>query len=113
MSEVHNGNSRSSLESMVQTIVVYAVVIAVALVGGYYLARELIPAPKIGVINLQGAVGSVTANVMAREIQYAREADDIKGVVMIVNSPGGGARRGMIFIIRCVNCASRNRWWPV
>jgi protease-4 len=75
-------------------IVVYAVLIAVAVVGGYYLAQQLVPTPKIGVIRLEGAVGSVTAEVMAREVQYARTADDIRGVLLIVNSPGGGAASG-------------------
>jgi protease-4 len=34
------------------------------------------------------------AEAMAREINYARNADDIKGVVLMINSPGGGAAAG-------------------
>jgi protease-4 len=34
------------------------------------------------------------ANAMAGEINYARKADDIKGVVLVIDSPGGGASAG-------------------
>ena len=94
MSEVHEGSSQSSVESTVQTVVIYLVVIAIALVGGYYLAQYLIPAPKIGVINVQGPIGTATSNVLFREVNYARNADDIRGVIMVVNSPGGSASAG-------------------
>lgn len=94
MSEVPAGDTRSAAESTAQTVAIYLIVIAIALVGGYYLAQALIPTPKIGVIELVGPVGSVTADVMAREVAYAREADDIRGVLLIVNSPGGSASAG-------------------
>ena len=77
-----------------QTIAIWFVVIVVALVGGYFLAQTLIPTPKVGIINLQSQVGGSLADVMAREINYARNADDIKAVVMVINSPGGGAAAG-------------------
>ena len=57
MSEVHEGGSPSSVESTVQAVVIYLVVIAIALIGGYYLAVTLIPTPKIGIIELTGAIG--------------------------------------------------------
>jgi protease-4 len=31
---------------------------------------------------------------MSRELEYARTANDIKGIVMVINSPGGGAEAG-------------------
>ena len=94
MSEVYEGDSRSSVESIVQTIVVYAVVISIALVGGYYLAQSLIPSPKIGVINIEGPLGTISSEILALEINYVRDRDDIKGIVLMVNSPGGGASAG-------------------
>jgi protease-4 len=77
-----------------QTIAIYFLVIVVALVGGYFLATALIPTPKIGIIYLQTQVGSVLVDVMTREIDYARNTDDIKAVVLVINSPGGGAAAG-------------------
>jgi protease-4 len=94
MSEVHEGGNSSSVESTVQTVVIYLIVIAIAVVGSYYLAQALIPTPKIGVIELVGPVGSITEDVLSREVAYARDADDIRGVLLIVNSPGGSASAG-------------------
>jgi protease-4 len=70
------------------------IIVAVALVAGYYLAQTLIPTPKIGVIDLNTQVTDSMAEAMAREIDYARNAYDIKGVVLMINSPGGGASAG-------------------
>ena len=76
------------------TVTAFIVVIALALVGGYYLSQELVPEPKIGIIELNTQVTGSLAEAMAREINYARSADDIKGVVMVINSPGGSASAG-------------------
>jgi protease-4 len=83
-----------SKQSSGEKVVLYAIIIAVALVAGYYLAKALIPTPKIGIIDVGTQVTDTTAETMAREINYARKADDIKGVVLMINSPGGGASAG-------------------
>lgn len=80
--------------SLEQTIAIYLVVIVAVVVAGYYLAQALIPTPKIGIINLQTQVGGLLVDTMSREINYARNAPDIKGVVLVINSPGGGAAAG-------------------
>ncbi len=77
-----------------QTIAIYFVIIVAALVGAYYLAQALVPTPKIGIINLTSPVGSALVEAMYREIDYAIQSDDIKGVVMVINSPGGSASAG-------------------
>lgn len=77
-----------------ERIVLFAILIVLAVIAGYYLAKALIPTPKIGVINLDTQVTDILADVMAREINYARNADDIKAVVLVINSPGGGAAAG-------------------
>lgn len=77
-----------------QTIAISFLVLVAALVGAYYLAVTLFPTPKIGIIDLQTQVGGDLVNVMSRELEYARTADDIKGVVIVINSPGGGAAAG-------------------
>jgi protease-4 len=83
-----------SKQSSAEKVVLYVIIIAVALVAGYYLAKALIPTPKIGVIDVDTQVTDSMADAMAREINYARKADDIKGVVLMINSPGGGASAG-------------------
>ena len=93
MNDVSEGGSRST-EMIVQKVVIYLIVIAVALVAGYYIATALIPTPKIGIVNLVGPVGSITADVMSREINYARNARDLHAVVLVINSPGGSASAG-------------------
>lgn len=81
-------------QSKEQTIVLYVLGVILALVAGYYISTALIPTPKIGIINLQTQVGGVMVEVMSREINYARQARDIKGIVLVINSPGGGAAAG-------------------
>jgi protease-4 len=70
------------------------IVVALAAVAGYYLAVALIPTPKIGIIEVTTQVGGPLVETMTQEINYARHARDIKGVVLIINSPGGGASSG-------------------
>jgi protease-4 len=77
-----------------QTIAISFLVLVAALVGAYYLAITLIPTPKIGIIDLQTQVDGALVNAMSRELEYARTANDIKGVVIVINSPGGGAAAG-------------------
>lgn len=77
-----------------EKIVLAAILIVLAVVAGYYLAKNLIPTPKIGVIYLDTQVTDLLDDTMTREINYAKNADDIKGVVMVINSPGGGAAAG-------------------
>lgn len=94
MSEVQETGQTGAKQSRERMIVITVVVVVAALVGGYYLAMALIPSPKIGVLRVQSQVGGILAEVMSREITYARDRDDIKGVVLIINSPGGGAASG-------------------
>lgn len=89
-----NGGATVSRHSTSERAVLFVIVVAVALVAGYYLAQALIPTPKIGVIDVNTQVTDSMAEAMAREIDYARNADDIKGVVLMINSPGGGASAG-------------------
>ncbi|MEW5960161.1 MAG: S49 family peptidase [Chloroflexota bacterium] len=77
-----------------EKIALYVIGIAVAIVAGYYLALALIPTPKIGIIRVDTQVTDFLAEAMAQEITYARQANDIKGIVMVVNSPGGSASAG-------------------
>ena len=89
-----NSGANTAKRPVAEKVVLYAIIVAVALVAGYYLAQALIPTPKIGVINLDTQVTGFLADAMAGEINYARNADDIKGVVLVINSPGGSASAG-------------------
>lgn len=93
MTQTHEEGSRS-VERTVQRGVIWAILLVIALVAGYYLAVALIPTPKIGIIYLDTQVGGPLVEAMSQEINYARKARDIKAVVVMVNSPGGGASAG-------------------
>lgn len=90
----NNETERAAGRPVAEKIALYVIGIAVALVVGYYLSLALIPTPKIGIIRVDTQVTGFLADVMAQEITYARNANDIKGVVMMVNSPGGSASAG-------------------
>ena len=93
MSETSKKSSKST-KSLLLTVVVFFAVIAIALVAGYYLAMAIIPTPRIAVLNLDTQVTTLLSEVMERQVDYALNARDIKGVVLAVNSPGGGASAG-------------------
>jgi protease-4 len=93
MTQTHEEDSRS-VERGVQRVALWAILIVVALVAGYYLAVALVPTPKIGIIYVDTQVSGPLVDAMSQEINYARKARDIKAVVVMVNSPGGGASSG-------------------
>jgi protease-4 len=94
MAEQNATDQAVARQSRETTIAVSILLIVAALVAGYYLSRALVPTPKIGVINLNTQVTGTLSEAMSREINYARNADDIKAVVMIIDSPGGSASAG-------------------
>ena len=96
MTEVHEGDSTSTVKSQSreQTIAIYFLIIVAAIIGGYYLSVALIPKPKVGIISVETSIGGAFATVMAREVDYAIKARDIKSVVLVINSPGGAAYAG-------------------
>ena len=93
MSEIREERSKST-KSVLRTVIIFFVVIAIALVAGYYLAIAIVPTPKIAVLDLNTQVTTTLSEVMSRQVDYALKARDIKGVVLAVNSPGGGASAG-------------------
>jgi len=71
-----------------QTITNLAIWGIVPLVAGILLSL-LIPRPKIGIIYLNDAIYAYTSQNMLQELAVARDSDDVKAVVLVVNSPGG------------------------
>lgn len=53
------------------------------------LASLLIPHPVIGVIRLNDAIYSYSADALLEEIHYARTHPEIRAVVLVIDSPGG------------------------
>lgn len=77
--------------SPLRLILLLIIVLAIPAAAGLYLAPRLVPAPKVGVIRLNYDITDVTAFEFAEQMAYARDAGDIRAVVVIVNSPGGAA----------------------
>lgn len=82
-----NGRNRSPLMLILTAVLVVIVPLAV----GIFAAPRVVPAPKIGVVRLSFDIFSQTAFEITEQMAYARENDDIKAVVLVVNSPGGSA----------------------
>ncbi len=53
------------------------------------LAASAIPQPVVGVIHLDDAIYSYTAQEMITQIEYAIEHPEVRAVVLALNSPGG------------------------
>jgi protease IV len=77
--------------SPLRLILLLFIVLAIPAAAGLYLAPRLVPIPKVGVIRLNYDITDVTAYEFAAQMAYAREAGDIRAVVVILNSPGGAA----------------------
>jgi len=75
-------------------VVVWVVVIAFSTLGGYYLSRTLVPKPKVGVIHYVGTIGDIDVAWTRAWFDYVRRHPEIRALVLIINSPGGGATSG-------------------
>jgi protease-4 len=60
----------------------------VPLIAGALLATQ-IPQPAVGIIYLDQAINGYSARDILRQIEYAREDNDIRAVVLVLESPGG------------------------
>ncbi|MCG3208334.1 MAG: hypothetical protein FOGNACKC_01937 [Anaerolineae bacterium] len=94
MSESNETVQATETTSRETAIVISILVIIAAIVAGYFLAQQLIPTPKVGIIHLDTQVTGTLAEAMSAEINYAIHADDIKAVVLDIDSPGGSASAG-------------------
>lgn len=76
------------------SVVVWVAVIAFGVVAGYYLSRQLVPEPEVGVIQYSG---NIDRNDVVRTrdwFDYVNRHPEIRALVLIINSPGGGATSG-------------------
>jgi protease-4 len=66
------------------------ILILLTLVFAYFLAGAVIHQPEVGVIKINTPIMSMsTANKIVEMLEYAEARDDIKAVVVEINSPGG------------------------
>lgn len=82
-----NGRQRSPL----QLIITILVVVIVPLIAGLYFAPRIVPKPQVGVVRLYYEIDGYTTYEITEQLAYAREHNDIKAVVLVINSPGGSA----------------------
>ncbi|HSH00965.1 MAG TPA: S49 family peptidase [Anaerolineae bacterium] len=80
-----------SEQSPTKTLLIVFMVAILPVLIGLYTAPKLITEPKIGIIRLTYDIDSYTAYEIGAQLTYARQHDDIQGVVVIMNSPGGTA----------------------
>ncbi|MBE2201525.1 MAG: S49 family peptidase [Anaerolinea sp.] len=86
MTEV-NDSRRSPLRLLLLIFFVFVLPLAV----GIYAAPKVVARPQIGIIRLNYDIFSGTAFEIAEQLKYARNHTAVKGVVLILNSPGGSA----------------------
>jgi protease-4 len=67
---------------------VLAVVLAIIL---GYLLFYFYATPKIGIVKLTGTINDRNTDEIISMLRYTKERDDIKAVVLRINSPGGSA----------------------
>jgi protease-4 len=64
------------------------VLLLLALLAGVAFSL-LIPRPMIGIIRLNDAIYSSSANALIQQIEYARDNSRIRAVLLVLNTPGG------------------------
>lgn len=74
------------------SVAFFSVVLVLAVFAvGFYSSTVFFPTPQIGVIHIDRTISSLDMAYFADAIAYAAANDEIAGVVLIVDSPGGGA----------------------
>ncbi len=68
----------------------YILIVVLALILGYWSFSHYAK-PKIGIVKLTGTINEENTNKFISLMRYAKDHDEIKAVVLRVNSPGGSA----------------------
>ncbi|BCY19292.1 hypothetical protein hrd7_31410 [Leptolinea sp. HRD-7] len=71
-----------------QTLMGLALWVILPLTAGILLSL-FIPRPKIGIIYLNDAIYAYTSQNIQQELAVARNSNDVRAVVLVINSPGG------------------------
>jgi protease-4 len=75
-------------------IIIGVVLLALSAVGGYFLSRTVVPKPKVGVVYYVSNIGGIDVARTRAWFDYVRRHPEIRALVLIINSPGGGAASG-------------------
>jgi protease-4 len=68
----------------------YIFLVIAALVLGYLIFNAFVAQPKVGIIKISGAImDKSTVDDIVSMLRYAEDTDEIKAVVLEINSPGG------------------------
>ena len=67
---------------------IWVVIILLPLIAGILLSL-LVPRPILGVIYFGDDINATTAKDLIAQLSYARDTPDVRGVVIILDSPGG------------------------
>ena len=81
----------SMVRSPLRAVLTFIFVALLPLAVGLYVAPRVVPKPQIGVVRLSYDIFSDTAFLITEQLAYARSNPSIKGIVLIINSPGGSA----------------------
>ncbi len=65
-------------------------ILIVVLMLGWWLSRKVVPRPAVGIIKLEGDIYSFTADYLIAQVEKVREMPQVKAVVFVIDSPGGG-----------------------
>jgi len=63
--------------------------LVIPLIAGLFLASAIVPQPVIGVIRLEDAIYTYSAQNTIKQFKYAMEHSNIRAVVLVIDSPGG------------------------
>lgn len=77
--------------SPLRTILIFLLIIVVPLVVGFYAAPRLVPKPQVAIVRLSLDIFAGSTFEITEQLAYARDHDEVKAVVLIINSPGGSA----------------------
>ncbi|MEM7331791.1 MAG: S49 family peptidase [Chloroflexota bacterium] len=80
-----------SEQSPLRFLLILLFIIAFPLALGIFFAPRLVPKPQIGIVRLSSEIAGFSAFEINEQLQFARENDQIKAVVLVINSPGGSA----------------------
>ncbi|HQF69890.1 MAG TPA: S49 family peptidase, partial [Promineifilum sp.] len=81
----------ASIGSPLRVVLTFLLIVVLPLAIGLFAAARLTPRPQIGIIRLSYDINSQTAYEIGEQLRTARQNPAIKGVVLVINSPGGSA----------------------
>jgi protease-4 len=86
-----NGEQVQPVRSPLRIIFMFLIVIVLPLAVSILLAPRLIPKPRVGIIRLNNDINGPVTDSIGQQLAYAREHEDVRAVVLVINSPGGSA----------------------